>query len=403
MVDVESQQAGGPGRKNPVRMSRLTIVDLAGAERLAVSGTGDDPTLLAETQSINSSLTALGTLRLRVPPLQLDVPPRTPKTSHFAPGVVCSPADVLSALSSNNQELWLIPYRNNPLTWLLRDALGGNSKTIMLAHCHSTAQNFRQSKVTLMYATRAKKIRNRIRSNVVAADDSELQAKMVVIERLRDTITANREQLRKAQERRDEAVKEAVHLRQELARVAEQQRTARAATPAAAATPGAVAATAKPAGTEHSEQDDDSEQTIVALKEELRKAQARADGAMMSELSDTLRRLQRLAAEKRFLEMQLAASTDAEHQQVGPVCGSMEGVHGSSCRCVCWTTGNQSQVAGEGAARTRGRAGNPEEGAGQRRTAGGPATHRRARRPRCRRRGRPGEGAEGAATVASAG
>ena len=96
MVDVESQQAGGPGRKNPVRMSRLTIVDLAGAERLAVSGTGDDPTLLAETQSINSSLTALGTLRLWVPPLQLDVPPliprpHTPRRLWFVPQLMYCP------------------------------------------------------------------------------------------------------------------------------------------------------------------------------------------------------------------------------------------------------------------------------------------------------------------------
>ena len=63
MVDVESQVQGvapGGGAKHPVRVSRLNIVDLAGAERLAVSGTGDNPVLLAETQSINSSLTALG-------------------------------------------------------------------------------------------------------------------------------------------------------------------------------------------------------------------------------------------------------------------------------------------------------------------------------------------------------
>lgn len=68
MVDVESQVQGvapGGGAKHPVRVSRLNIVDLAGAERLAISGTGDDPVLLAETQSINSSLTALGTCTVR--------------------------------------------------------------------------------------------------------------------------------------------------------------------------------------------------------------------------------------------------------------------------------------------------------------------------------------------------
>lgn len=142
--------------------------------------------------------------------------------------VVCrATADVLSALSSNNKELWLIPYRNNPLTWLLRDALGGNAKTIMLAHCHADASQYRQSKVTLMYATRAKRIRNRPRANVVAADASELQAKLVVIERLRETIAAHREQLQSVRELRDEAVKEAQQLKRELRRVSEAQATAK--------------------------------------------------------------------------------------------------------------------------------------------------------------------------------
>ena len=52
------------------------------------------------------------------------------------------------------------------------------------------------------------------------------------------------------------------------------------------------------------------------LKKRLREAEARADGRLMRELTEALQRTQRLASEKRFLESQLAASAEAERQQV---------------------------------------------------------------------------------------
>ncbi|WFD34255.1 kinesin-like nuclear fusion protein [Malassezia cuniculi] len=74
----------------------LNLVDLAGSERLNTSGSAADPTRLREAQSINRSLSSL--------------------------------ADVIGALGGGKH----VPYRNSTLTWLLRNSLGGNSKTLML-------------------------------------------------------------------------------------------------------------------------------------------------------------------------------------------------------------------------------------------------------------------------------
>jgi hypothetical protein len=58
-VEIETVVAGGAPRRG-----KLNIVDLAGSERLGMSGCGDDPKSLAETQAINLSLTSLGALSL---------------------------------------------------------------------------------------------------------------------------------------------------------------------------------------------------------------------------------------------------------------------------------------------------------------------------------------------------
>ena len=85
----------------------LNLVDLAGSERLSNSGSGSDPQRLKEAQSINKSLSSL--------------------------------ADVIAALGQNKQGAH-IPYRNSTLTWLLKNSLGGNSKTCVI-NCFFSAQS----------------------------------------------------------------------------------------------------------------------------------------------------------------------------------------------------------------------------------------------------------------------
>jgi kinesin family protein 16B len=54
-----------------------------------------------------------------------------------------------------------IPYRDSVLTWLLKDSLGGNSKTIMIAAISPADCNYGETLSTLRYANRAKNIINK--------------------------------------------------------------------------------------------------------------------------------------------------------------------------------------------------------------------------------------------------
>ncbi|SPO30756.1 c-terminal kinesin [Ustilago trichophora] len=102
----------------------LSLVDLAGSERLANSGSDKDPIRLKEAQSINKSLSSL--------------------------------ADVISALGQNKSSSSLnhIPYRNSTLTWLLKNSLGGNSKTLMLLALSPMAAHLNESLCSLRFATK---------------------------------------------------------------------------------------------------------------------------------------------------------------------------------------------------------------------------------------------------------
>jgi hypothetical protein len=55
----------------------------------------------------------------------------------------------------------LVPYRNNKLTRLLQDSLGGNSKTCFIINVQTTAPNYRETLTSLKYAHRAKMIKNK--------------------------------------------------------------------------------------------------------------------------------------------------------------------------------------------------------------------------------------------------
>ncbi|KAI9743149.1 MAG: Kinesin [Claussenomyces sp. TS43310] len=119
------------------RMARIRLVDLAGSERAkATEATG---ARLREGSNINKSLTTLG----RVIAALAD-----PK--HGRPGVGKRSKDV-------------VPYRDSILTWLLKDSLGGNSKTAMIA-CISPA-DYDETLSTLRYADQAKRIRTRAKVN----------------------------------------------------------------------------------------------------------------------------------------------------------------------------------------------------------------------------------------------
>ncbi|XP_073708255.1 kinesin-like protein KIF1A isoform X8 [Garra rufa] len=117
------------------KVSKISLVDLAGSER--ADSTGAKGTRLKEGANINKSLTTLGK-------------------------VISALAEVDSGGNKNKKKKKVesfIPYRDSVLTWLLRENLGGNSRTAMVAALSPADINYDETLSTLRYADRAKQIR----------------------------------------------------------------------------------------------------------------------------------------------------------------------------------------------------------------------------------------------------
>jgi len=108
------------------KVSKISLVDLAGSERAKSTQAKGDR--LKEGANINKSLTCLGK-------------------------VISSLASVETKKKSH------IPYRDSILTWILKENLGGNSKTAMIATISPSIINFDETLSTLRYADRAKQIK----------------------------------------------------------------------------------------------------------------------------------------------------------------------------------------------------------------------------------------------------
>merc|ERR1719498_323057 len=119
-------------------VGKLSLVDLAGSER--ADKTGATAERLKEAQSINKTLSALG--------------------------------DVISALSNNEK---FIPYRNNKLTQLMQDSLGGNAKTLMFVNISPADYNRDETLTSLLYASRVKSIVNDAKKKEESAEVAKLK------------------------------------------------------------------------------------------------------------------------------------------------------------------------------------------------------------------------------------
>uniref|UniRef100_A0A674JX42 Kinesin family member 13B n=1 Tax=Terrapene triunguis TaxID=2587831 RepID=A0A674JX42_9SAUR len=149
-------QSGTSGEK----VGKLSLVDLAGSERATKTGAAGDR--LKEGSNINKSLTTLGL-------------------------VISALADQAAGKNKNK----FVPYRDSVLTWLLKDSLGGNSKTAMVATVSPAADNYDETLSTLRYADRAKNIVN----HAVVNEDPNAR----IIRELREEVEKLREQLTKAE------------------------------------------------------------------------------------------------------------------------------------------------------------------------------------------------------------
>ena len=115
---------GGGLTREQIVKAKINLVDLAGSER--ADKTGGNADRLKEGQSINKSLSALG--------------------------------DVMAALSEGGKAF--VPYRNNKLTQLMQDSLGGNAKTLMFVNFSPADYNADETVTSLNFATRVKKVIN---------------------------------------------------------------------------------------------------------------------------------------------------------------------------------------------------------------------------------------------------
>lgn len=163
------------------RSSRIRLVDLAGSERAkSTEATG---ARLREGSNINKSLTTLG----RVIAALAD-----PKQQRARPGS-----------SAARKDTSVVPYRDSILTWLLKDSLGGNSKTAMIA-CIAPS-DYEETLSTLRYADQAKRIRTRAVVNQVdsistAERDAQIAAMADEIRQLQLVVGDSRRREKDARE-----------------------------------------------------------------------------------------------------------------------------------------------------------------------------------------------------------
>uniref|UniRef100_A0A3B3STU8 Kinesin family member 1B n=1 Tax=Paramormyrops kingsleyae TaxID=1676925 RepID=A0A3B3STU8_9TELE len=139
------------------KVSKISLVDLAGSER--ADSTGAKGTRLKEGANINKSLTTLGKV-----------------------------ISALAEVSKKKKKTDFIPYRDSVLTWLLRENLGGNSRTAMVAALSPADINYDETLSTLRYADRAKQIK----CNAVINEDPNAK----LVRELKDEVTRLRDLLR---------------------------------------------------------------------------------------------------------------------------------------------------------------------------------------------------------------
>ncbi|XP_007950142.1 kinesin-like protein KIF18A [Orycteropus afer afer] len=120
-----------------VRIAKMSLIDLAGSER--ASATSAQGIQFREGTNINQSLLALG--------------------------------NVINALADAKRKNQHIPYRNSKLTRLLKDSLGGNCQTIMIAAISPSSVFYDDTYNTLKYANRAKEIKSSLKSNVLSLNN----------------------------------------------------------------------------------------------------------------------------------------------------------------------------------------------------------------------------------------
>eukprot|EP00762_Andalucia_godoyi_P003627 ANDGO_00634.mRNA.1 Kinesin-like protein 6 len=141
-----------------LRVSKLNLIDLAGSERAARSD--NRGIRMVEGANINRSLLALG--------------------------------NCINILDNGGT---YVPYRDSKLTRLLKDSLGGNTRTVMIANVSPSVLYYEETHNTLKYASRAKNIRHKITRNTVSVEQHISEYKRI-IESLRTEVDTLKTKIR---------------------------------------------------------------------------------------------------------------------------------------------------------------------------------------------------------------
>ena len=151
-------------------VSKVQLVDLAGSERVEQSGASG--VRLREASQINKSLTTLGRVVQALAQRSEEREKSNgggggPAHRHsvLIGGTMTGPLRKPRGSVLSKSDDVFIPFRDSVLTWLLKESLGGNSRTIMLACVSPADSNWEETVSTLRYASRAKSIVNTARIN----------------------------------------------------------------------------------------------------------------------------------------------------------------------------------------------------------------------------------------------
>nr|XP_012220553.1 PREDICTED: kinesin-like protein KIF19 [Linepithema humile] len=164
-------QGGDQRLRHKVKQGRLFMIDLAGSER--AKQTKNKGKRLQEGAHINRSLLALG--------------------------------NCINALSGGAR---YVNYRDSKLTRLLKEALSGNCRTVMIAHVSPVNAQRDESRNTLIYADRANKISNKVERNVLDVSYLHVAQYRDVINDLKSEISRLRNKMQDDRPKRTESEKE---------------------------------------------------------------------------------------------------------------------------------------------------------------------------------------------------
>ncbi|XP_022247926.1 kinesin-like protein KIF18A [Limulus polyphemus] len=144
-----------------VQVAKMSLIDLAGSER-ACAAAAHGGVRQREGANINKSLLALG--------------------------------NCINALADRKNKGQHIPYRNSKLTRILKDCLGGNCKTVMIAAVSPSSISYEDTYNTLKYADRAKSIQLDLKKNVISVE-AHVTKYVKIVDDLKKEISELKEKL----------------------------------------------------------------------------------------------------------------------------------------------------------------------------------------------------------------